>query len=428
MIDELKLNEQQAEKIIDKAIEFEIFTDEVPDTKKDKLNAAHEIVAFSIDAWVDDDMTPDSDDEEKAAAGKEIAQIFKLAGVKIDDEGEITYGKVPAAKGASKKKEEEPEEDDDEAPFDMEDLIEGYDDLSAAAKLKAIKALELDPEDDDDYNTLVGIADYEEEQDKPSSRVLDYLNDIVPPEDSDGDDDEQDEDETADEAGDDSDDDTEDGEDEPYDEESLNDMDKDDLKEVAEEFGVDFPKRLTSTGKKKVVAAILEAQEESDEEDEEPWEGYDDAKLADIKKVINDDERTAEEVAYVIEYEEANGNRSTVLKALKARLAELSEEDEPEEEEEKPKARSSRRSKSSKSADPDDSDDVDKAVANDDEKEAKKGKRSTAKKKTTTDGFTVVYTLDDDDIEVDFAGINSAVGAIRDALDAGATSVTIGVS
>lgn len=82
------------------------------------------------------------------------------------------------------------------------------------------------------------------------------------------------EDEDAEDA--DADDEAEDtDEDEEWDEESLGELEKTELKEVAEEYEIDFPSRLTAAGKKKVIAAILEAQggdedeESSDEEDED---------------------------------------------------------------------------------------------------------------------------------------------------------------
>lgn len=68
---------------------------------------------------------------------------------------------------------------------------------------------------------------------------------------------------------------SDDDEDEPYTEEDLEALDKSDLKEAAEEFDVEFPTRLTAKGKAKVIAAILEAQEEGDEEDDEDDEDED---------------------------------------------------------------------------------------------------------------------------------------------------------
>lgn len=61
---------------------------------------------------------------------------------------------------------------------------------------------------------------------------------------------------------------------EPWTEEELEGLEKAELKEVAGEFEVDWPKRLTDAGKAKVIAAILEAQGEAEEEEGE--EGEDD--------------------------------------------------------------------------------------------------------------------------------------------------------
>ncbi len=63
------------------------------------------------------------------------------------------------------------------------------------------------------------------------------------------------------------------GEAEPWTEDELGELEKAELKEVAEEFEVTWPKRLTDAGKAKVIAAILAAQEaaaEADGEDDEP--------------------------------------------------------------------------------------------------------------------------------------------------------------
>ncbi len=129
MLDDLTINEAQAEAILDKAIEFEVYTDEMPESKKEKVKEAHEIVAFAIDSWVEDGADPDSDDEGKAAAGAQIEEILELAGVTIDEDNEITYGDVP----------NDDESDDDgvvdaEGAFDINDIIDGYDELSVASR------------------------------------------------------------------------------------------------------------------------------------------------------------------------------------------------------------------------------------------------------------------------------------------------------
>ena len=56
-----------------------------------------------IDAWIDDEVTPDNEDEDVAAMGVAIQEIFDIAGVEIEGEGddaEVSYvepGDVPEA-------------------------------------------------------------------------------------------------------------------------------------------------------------------------------------------------------------------------------------------------------------------------------------------------------------------------------------------
>jgi hypothetical protein len=73
-----------------------------------------------------------------------------------------------------------------------------------------------------------------------------------------------------DEEQDDEDDDDDEEDDEEYTEESLGEMDDDDLLATAEEFDVAAPKgKMTSAKRKKLIVAILEAQEEAEDDDEE---------------------------------------------------------------------------------------------------------------------------------------------------------------
>lgn len=376
MIDSLKLPDEAATAIVALGIEFETYSDEMPESQKDRLEAAHEMVTYAIDAYKEEGIRSDSDNEDKAEAGEQVEAILKVAGVKVDDDGDIDYAK--AMTGARLEKllgkfdlemdgdeaDDDEEDDDDEAAFDINDIIDNYDDLSPASKIKAIKKLKLDVEDDDDVEKLNAIADYEEDQDKPTSRVVSYIEELLGEEDEDEDEPEEEEEPEVREQ---------------YSEKQLLKMEKDDLKDVYEELEIEeppFPKRFTPAGKKRVIAAILEAyegdegEEEADDE-QEPWDGYDDMSVVKIKKALKqaaaDDDLDEDQIAMVTEYEEANENRSAILDLLK----ELGES----EEEEKPaKARSSRR-RSRSSADPDDNDDADDAVARDDEKE-KASKRS----------------------------------------------------
>jgi hypothetical protein len=166
----LKLSEDQAEAIIEKGIEYGAYSDEMPDTKKAKLAAADEIVAFSVDAYVNDEIRSDDDDPQVAESGEQIEEILELAGVEIDEDGTVTFGEPPENGGSSDK-------GGDDAPFDPDDYIEGYSELSVVTKLKKVR--ELNPEDDDDAAILQAIADWENEQEKPSSRVLSYIEETL---------------------------------------------------------------------------------------------------------------------------------------------------------------------------------------------------------------------------------------------------------
>jgi hypothetical protein len=165
----LKLSEDQAEAIIEKGIEYGAYSDEMPDTKKAKMAAADEIVAFSVDAYVNDEIRSDDDDPQVAESGEQIEEILELAGVEIDDDGTVTYGE-PAEAGGSDK-------GGDDAPFDPDDYIDGYSELSVVTKLKKVR--DLDPESDDDAAILQAIMDWENEQEKPSSRVLSYIEETL---------------------------------------------------------------------------------------------------------------------------------------------------------------------------------------------------------------------------------------------------------
>lgn len=281
---DLKLDDAHATAILEKAIEYESFTEEMPTSKRERAKAAAEQVALMIDAWIDDEVTPDNEDEDVAAMGVAIQEIFDIAGVEIEGEGddaEVSYvepGDIPDG--------DEPEGDGDEgeAAVDIDDIIADYDELSASGKVKAIKALELDMEDDDDYNTAVALYEYEESQDKPSSRVLSWLDDLIPKDGEEGEGD---------------------GEDEPDEDES------------AEEAG-------------------------GEGEWEQPWDRYDKQTAVEVKKALDKlmakDELTAEMAQYVIDYEEGREKppaRKRIIDHAQKLMAELegggaAEEEEPE--------------------------------------------------------------------------------------------------
>lgn len=173
---ELKLDEAHAEAIVALGIEYGAYSEEMPDSKKDKIAAAEEIIAFTIDAWVNDDIRPDDDNAKVAKSGEQIAEIHELAGIEIDDDDEVIYGELPELEGED---DDNGDDDDDsgEAPFDPDDYIEGYTDMSVSAKVKAVKA--LDEDDEDDVATMEALVEWENEQDKPSARVLNLIEEVL---------------------------------------------------------------------------------------------------------------------------------------------------------------------------------------------------------------------------------------------------------
>lgn len=138
--------------------------------------------------------------------------------------------------------------------------------------------------------------------------------------------------EAQEEGDEDEDEDGEDSEDEPWDEETLLELGKDELAEAAAEFEVEMPGRLTAAAKKRVVAAILEAQngDEDDEDEEGDEEEYteddlNELTLADLKTVATDE----------FELDVPKGKAAVVKKKLVAAILEAQEEagDEDEDEE-----------------------------------------------------------------------------------------------
>jgi transcriptional regulator with XRE-family HTH domain len=191
---ELKLTDDHAQVIIELGIKYGAYSEEMPDTKKERLAAADEIIAFSIDAWVNDGITPDDEDEEVAESGRQIEEILEAGGVTIEDD-EPVFGDLPEIEDDGD--DDASSDDGDEAPFDPDDYIEGYTEMSVAGKVKAVKA--LDVEDEDDVATMEAIAEWENEQDKPSSRILNYIEEALGSEEESGDAEDEDEDEATDE-------------------------------------------------------------------------------------------------------------------------------------------------------------------------------------------------------------------------------------
>jgi hypothetical protein len=67
---DLKLDDAHATAILEKAIEYDSYTEDMPSSKRERIKAATDQVALMIDAWVDDDVTPDNEDEDVAAMGE----------------------------------------------------------------------------------------------------------------------------------------------------------------------------------------------------------------------------------------------------------------------------------------------------------------------------------------------------------------------
>lgn len=369
--DDLELTQAQAKKIVKLAIKHGAYSDDMPDTKKDQIEAARESVAMCIDGWVTDEVRPDDDDEEIADAAKAILELFELAGIEVDDDNEIV---MPGEDDDDDDDTDDDEDSDDgdeddddgEAPFDPDDYFEdGWSELTASSKIKVLKA--LDTEDEDDLAAIEAVHSWEKEQDKPTSRVLSWIEDNFDMSDDDSD------------ADDDADDDSDDDDDEPVDGEA--------------------------------------------EEMEEPWKGYDKLTAVDVKKFLNDaDDLSAEQVQYVKEYEEAmKAPRKRILTLCDTLIEKLNEEDD---EDEKPaKKGGALSSKRSKAKDPDDDDEVDEAVARDDAKDKRKRKA-----KKAASGYTVNFDVDDESIEISCDGMHAAAGTVLDALISGAESITVEAS
>lgn len=289
-VEQLKLDDEHATAIVELGIEYEAYESDLPKTKKDRLAAAQEVITFCIDAVVSDNYTPDNEDPEIAEDSVKIAEILELAGIEIDEDKNIEYGDPPDLDAAADEDEseddEEDEADDDEAPFDPDDYLDGYTEMRVSEKVKAIRD-SLEPDNDDDVATLEALAEWENEQDKPSSRVLNTIEEMLAEVEG-----EEDEDEESDDSSDDA---------------------------------------------------------EAEAESGEPWDGYDKMTAAEVKKVLGDlredeeDPLTAEQVEFVMEYElSRKAPRKRVVTYCEELLASFNGEDE---EEEKPKGLAARRKK-----------------------------------------------------------------------------------
>lgn len=310
MLDSLKISDANATAIIALGIEFDVFDGDIPESPKDRMEESHKLVSFAIEG-----MQSEIEDEDVKG---QIETILSAAGVEVEGDGEIiNFGKAPKQEALEEILEEqglevefedeETEGDDDEAAFDVDDIIEDWSSLSLKDAKVALG--EWSEGDDIEFEEVETLLEYEEEQDKPRKSIVARLEEIR--DEFEGDDDEGTEETEEDAEGE-----SEDGE---------------------EDSG----------------------EEEAGEYDEEPYEGYDTDKVGDLKEVIDDEERTAEELEYILGYEESHKDRSTIVKRIKDRIEELGEEpeadeepDEEEVEEEKPaKAKRGRKAKAKKPAD-----------------------------------------------------------------------------
>jgi hypothetical protein len=355
MIDELKLDVEHAEALIEAGIEFEVFTEEMPDSDADKIEAAHEIVAMAIDSWVDDEVRPDAEDEQTAAAGEQIKTILDIAGIEIDEGNAIEFGELPELV--------DEEGEDGEVAFSIDDIIDGYDGMKVAEITAAMNDL-----DDDDIEQ---VKEYEKTEGRKRAAILKFVPDDAEGDSSgdDGDDEGVDlseldrkqliafakeqevelkprgksDDELreiiaealgGDESGED-DGDGEDGEEEGID---LAELDRKQLIKLAKDNEIELkPRGKSDDDIRAELAEAFGAEGDDDSSDDgegeepgEPWDGYDGSSVKEIKDALEaaredtDEPLTAEQVAYVSQYESSREKpRTSLVKWLDALAEEM---------------------------------------------------------------------------------------------------------
>lgn len=368
----LQLDNAHAIAILEKAIEYEVIDEgSVPENKRQRINAAAEQIDLMIEAWVKGGINPDSDNEEKAEMGLAVQDILTLAGVEIDEDNEVTYGELPDLDAEPEADEDDGDDDNeggdgDEAAFDINDIIDGYEDLSAAGRVKAIKKLELDMEEDDDYNDAVSIYEWEEAAEQPSSRVLAYLDSILP---QDG----------------------EEGEgDEPEDDEPAEDGDEDAGAEDGEEWQQPWTKADGAANDYDKMDAVIVKKH--------------------LDKLLAKEELSIEMLDYVRDYETDSGvkaPRKRILDYIEKLRPQVGEGgDEPEEDEDEPEEQPARAARPSA---------------------ASRSRGGAAKKpepEPVGDGIILV-SVEGEEEPYTCYGIQMAAGAVADALASGATSIQV---
>lgn len=244
----------------------------------------------------------------------------------------------------------------DNKGFVLYDYI-NLDSEAAAWKLaQFVAAVGLGPKGTLDPEKLVGTAlsvrtKLQAETDQwPAKAVPATLMPLDGDEDEDEDEDLDDDDETEDtdddtdedEDDEDSDDDDDDDEDEEWTEEELEALDKDELKDAADEAGVDFPEgKLSAKRKAQIIADILASQEEDDDEDDDEDEDEDDEDESPDYSEMDLDELTEAAEENDLDLAEILGKGKKKLKGAKAKKAliaalEAMDDDDEDEDDESP--------------------------------------------------------------------------------------------
>src|SRR4051794_4737324 len=175
-VPDLELSDAQAKKIVKLAIEHGAYSDDMPNDKTGRIEAANEAVSYCVDSWVNDGVRPDDEDKDIAAAGEAIMEIFDAAGIEVDEEGNIVDEAVADDDDDDDADADDDSADDEEA-FNPDDYIEGWTELSVKEKVAALADLDLD--DEDTLGVVNAIRDWENEQEKPSSRVLSWIDESL---------------------------------------------------------------------------------------------------------------------------------------------------------------------------------------------------------------------------------------------------------
>jgi hypothetical protein len=166
MLDELNLTDAQAKAIIEKGIEFEAYEGDVPETKKDRQTDAHKLIGMAIDTWVTDGVRPDAEEEDEAEVGKMLAELFELAGVSIDDDGNVEYSEAGDGDG-----------DGDDETFSIDDIVEGYSKMKGPEAVETIE--ELKEDEDLEWEHVEALVNFENEKARPRKAVLDALEELA---------------------------------------------------------------------------------------------------------------------------------------------------------------------------------------------------------------------------------------------------------